>query len=237
MALYLFVDSGPQQGAYFYLKNKAILGRKKDAEICINSPTISAKHVQVEKNQGHTYLNSLSTKGIFFNNETIEQLKLQPEMCFSIGNVNFSIRNSVEGLCPWKSLILLALNELSKRPYIIEFPPKKLQPFYCRLKLTIIEGQQVGLQWPIGYGPRYVGTNSVDFPIYEPTLGPCGFHLDALKESDTPENHNKSGVVFFTKYRSIVQINGKAIESKILQHDDVIQIASTCLKVHIENIK
>ena len=49
MALYLFIDSGPQKGMFFYLKDKAIIGRRKESDIYIDSPTVSSQHAQVEK--------------------------------------------------------------------------------------------------------------------------------------------------------------------------------------------
>ena len=79
----------------------------------------------------------------------------------------------------------------------------------------------------------------MDFPIHEPSLGPCGFTLDPLKESDLPSivHQKDSGVAFSTQQPSIVQLNGKSIKNKMLHHNDVIQLEDTCLQVQIKDIK
>ncbi len=239
MALYLFIDSGPQKGMFFYLKDKAIIGRRKGSDIHINNPTISAQHAQVEKKNGKIYLNSLSQRGILVDSCVLEQVELKVDMIFSIGEVSFVLRNSMGNLSDWKSLLLVTFSDLSRQPHISEMTPKKVWPFPKRLKLTITQGRQMGVVWYIGYGPRYVGTDSVDFPIHEPSLGPCGFTLDPLKESDLPSNNLKkdSGIVFSTKQPSTVKLNGKAIKSNMLRHGDVIQLEDTCLQVQIKDIK
>ena len=236
MALFLFIDSGSQKGMYFYLKDKAIIGRRKEVDIYVNNPTISSQHAQVEKNGDKIFLNSLSSRGILLDNDVHERIELKDNMCFAIGEIAFSLRKSLENLSPWKSLLLVTFDNLSKQQHVSQIKPKKVLPFYKRLKLTITQGRQKGITWCVGYGPRYVGTDSVDFPIYEPTLGPCGFYLDPLKQND-PIDHklDHSGIIFFTKQISIIHLNRKPIKSKILQNNDMIQLADTCIQVQIEN--
>ena len=239
MALYLFIDSGPQKGMFFYLKDKAIIGRKKGSDIYIDSPTVSAQHAQVEKKDGKTYLNSLSQRGIIVNNCAYEQVELNADMIFSMGEICFVLKSSMGNLSTWKSLLLLTFNDLSRRSHISEIKSKKVWPFQKRLKLTITQGRQMGIVWYIGYGPRYIGTNSLDFPVHEPSLGPCGFTLDPLKEDSTSsDNTNEdSGIIFSTKQPSIVQLNNKPIKNSYLQNNDVIQLEDTCLQVRIRDIK
>ena len=239
MALYLFIDSGPQKGMFFYLKDKAIIGRRKGSDIHINNPTISAQHAQVEKKNGKIYLNSLSQRGILVNNYAHECIELKGGMTFSIGEVGFVLRNSMGNLSDWKSLLLVTFSDLSRQPHIAEMASKTVWPFSRRLKLTITQGRQMGIVWYIGYGPRYIGTDSADFPIHEPSLRPCGFTLDPLKDSDLPSNSSKkdSGIFFSTKQPTIVKLNGKSIKNNMLRHNDVIQLKSTCLQVLIKDIK
>lgn len=239
MALYLFIDSGPQKGMFFYLKDKAIIGRRKGSDIHINNPTVSAQHAQVEKKNGKTYLNSISQRGILVNNSLYEHIELRAGMIFSIGEVCFVLRNSMGNLSNWKSLLLLTFSDLSRRPHISEVTTKKVWPFYKRLKLTITQGRQKGVVWHIGYGPRYVGTDSVDFPIHEPSLGPCGFTLDPLRDShlSLDNSDENSGIIFSTNQPSVVQLNNKAIKNKPLHNNDVIQLKDTCLQVRIKDIK
>lgn len=237
MALFLFIDSGSQKGMYFYLRDKAIIGRRKGVDIYINNPTISAKHAQVEKSGDKVFLNSLSPRGILLDSHVHEQIELKDNMCFAIGEIAFSLRRSLENLSSWKSLLLLTFADLSKQQHISQMTSKKVLPFYKRLKLTITQGRQTGITWCIGYGPRYIGTDSVDFPVYEPAVGPCGFYLDPLKQMDSKDHKmNDSGVIFFTKQRSIVHLNRKPVKSKMLQNNDVIQLVDTCLQVQIEDI-
>ena len=239
MALYLFIDSGPQKGIFFYLKDQAIIGRRKGSDIHINNPTISAQHAQVEKKNGKTYLNSLSRRGVLVDSCAYERVELKADMIFSIGEISFVLRNSMGNLSDWKSLLLVTFSDLSRQPHISEMASRKVWPFSKRLKLTITQGRQMGIVWYIGYGPRYIGTDSADFPIHEPSLGPCGFTLDPLKESDLSSDDSKkdSGIAFSTQQPSIVQLNGKSIKNKMLHHNDVIQLEDTCLQVQIKDIK
>ena len=129
MALYLFIDSGPQKGMFFYLKDKAIIGRRKESDIYIDSPTVSSQHAQVEKKDGKTYLNSLSQRGIIVNKCAHEQVELSADMTFSLGEICFVLKNSMGNLSTWKSLLLLTFNDLSRRSHISEIKPKKVWPF------------------------------------------------------------------------------------------------------------
>ena len=181
----------------------------------------------------------MSQRGIVVNNCAYEKVELSANMIFSIGEVCFVLKSSMGNLSTWKSLLLLTFNDLSRRSHISEIKTKKVWPFHKRLKLTITQGRQMGIVWYIGYGPRYIGTDSVDFPIHEPSLGPCGFSLDPLKEDYNPaDNTNEnSNIIFSTKQPSIVQLNNKPIKNRCLQNNDVIQLEDTCLQVRIKDIK
>lgn len=231
MALYLFVHSGPQKGAFFYLRDKSVIGRKKGADIVIEAPTVSGRHAQVEKFKKGLQLNSLSRRGILLKGRVFEKIKLKPNLIFSLGEVAFCVKDSIEGLSTDQSLFLITFNHLAKSKSIGQISQKQVFPFHSRLTLTITQGRQKGLEWPIGYGPRYIGTDSLDFPIYEPQIGPCGFYLEALGGDD------QRGIVFFTKQKNIVRLNGKAIESQTLKTDDVVEIAATIIKVMIIPVK
>ena len=66
MALYLFIDSGPQKGMFFYLKDSGhLLVEGKGSDIHINNPTISAQHAQVEKKSGKILFEQLISKRYF----------------------------------------------------------------------------------------------------------------------------------------------------------------------------
>ena len=229
MALFLFINSPNQKETSFYLRDRAVIGRKKNIDIRIENPTVSSRHAQVERIKGKVYLNSLSPRGIFLNKKVCERIELKSGLTFSLGEVSFEVKNSIEKLPPLRSLLLITFNHLAKTEQIAQISHKKVFPFPYRLQLQIIEGRQKGIKWSVGYGPRYIGTDSVDFPIHEPQLGPCGFYLEPLVG-------DQNGIIFFTKQQNMIHLNGKPTESQSLHTDDMIQIATTCIKVQINDI-
>lgn len=99
--------------------------------------------------------------------------------------------------------------------------PKAIVPFNPALKFTFIGGLQAETEWTIGYGPRRVGSLSIDLPILEPSAPDVCFEL-----VPSPD-----GVTFRTNHPKNVRLNGAETKLQALQSGDVIGIGATQIEV------
>ena len=102
---------------------------------------------------------------------------------------------------------------------------KELHPFTPLVVLTIYRGLQIGTEWVLGYGPRTVGLQSAEFPLFEPGAPPSGFTL-------TPKD---GGVFYETSLAGKFLLNGKPVATEELKSGDVISIGETHIRVSFKN--
>ena len=100
-------------------------------------------------------------------------------------------------------------------------PKKELQPFAPNLILTFTRGMQVGTEWTLGYGPRLIGLDGVDLPLFDPTAPTTAFVV-------TPKGHLAH---FSAPDPTKVRLNGKNISSDELKSGDEIIIGNTHIRV------
>jgi pSer/pThr/pTyr-binding forkhead associated (FHA) protein len=98
---------------------------------------------------------------------------------------------------------------------------KPLAPLDPALVLEFSRGLQVNSRWILGYGPRLIGSNSLDLPIWEPGAPAVCFEV-----SPSPD-----GILFKTSHPDIVRVNGERVDSKVLHVGDTIQINETLIEV------
>lgn len=98
---------------------------------------------------------------------------------------------------------------------------KPLTPLEPAVILEFVKGVQVNAKWTLGYGPRKVGSNSQDLPIWEPGAPAVCFELVPTHD----------GILFTTNHPEIVRINGAGIDGKVLCMGDTIQIMDTLIEV------
>jgi len=90
--------------------------------------------------------------------------------------------------------------------------------------LEFVRGLQVSTHWVLGYGPRKIGPNSLDLPIFEPGAPAVCFEI--FPSAD--------GIVFKTNHPELVLLNGQAVDSNTLRVGDVIRINETLIEVDFE---
>ncbi len=83
--------------------------------------------------------------------------------------------------------------------------------------LDFIRGCQAETRWVLGYGPRKVGTNTLDLSIFQPSAPDVCFEI-----LPTPE-----GISFKTSHPSVVKLNGQGVRAGILHIGDIIKIHDT----------
>jgi hypothetical protein len=99
--------------------------------------------------------------------------------------------------------------------------PRPMSPLDPALVLEFVRGTQVNSKWILGFGPRKIGSNSVDLPIWEP--GAPAVCFEVLPSHD--------GLLFRTKHPDIVKLNGEEVDSQVLRMGDTIRILDTVIEV------
>lgn len=93
--------------------------------------------------------------------------------------------------------------------------------FNPALRLSFIRGVQVETVWTLGYGPRRVGSTSVDLPLYEEQAPDLCFEL-------IPTPH---GTLFKTAHPDQVLLNGSSQKAETLKPGDIIEVLNTAIEV------
>ncbi len=93
------------------------------------------------------------------------------------------------------------------------------------VKLSFFRGPQVETSWVLGYGPRDIGSGSVDLPIMDERAPPVCFRI-------LP---SESGPIFVTDVPDLVQFNGSSVREQQLSTGDLIRIGE--IEIEVELIK
>ncbi len=96
-----------------------------------------------------------------------------------------------------------------------------LAPFDPILVLSIIQGPQIGTEWTVGYGPRNVGLDTVDLPLFDS-------HAPGIAFTVTPKG---PFALFETTAPKKVRLNNKSLSAETLRGDDQITIGDTVIRV------
>ncbi|GEM_PF-3078381 len=197
-----------------------------------------------------------SNNKILFQGTRVEKLALLPGIKFQLGAslievVEFDptkatiylkstsegldslkVINSSEGLnsdeikiLSWQDKLLLALSALS--PHYHSQSSQITMPFMPPLIFKFTRGPEYNRVIPIGFGPRYFGSESMDILIKDSGLPPQNLFT---------VSPNSNGLPFFTtEFSSLVLINGKSYSEAILNHNDTLCFGSSCLKLTINH--
>ena len=103
----------------------------------------------------------------------------------------------------------------------LETEAAQLKPFDPVLRLRFTRGSQTGTEWTLGYGPRSIGSGSVDLNLDDPTLPAVCFRL-------IPKAR---GVVLENETLKEVKVNGTWLVSADLKDGDRIDISGIQIMV------
>jgi pSer/pThr/pTyr-binding forkhead associated (FHA) protein len=221
-----FVE-GPDAGVRLRVAPNLTLGRSK-ADIIIRDPKISGTHAQVQSDaRGQLLLIDLdSANGLYINGLRVKKIAFLQGVIFSIGRTQFRVVQveGAEAVIPksdndgWYSALR---NSLIDAECSDQATSNKISSFTPAIKLTFIEGIQAESEIILGYGPRKLGSDSLDIEILD---------KDAPKEAF--ELHPKKGAAEFrNKALDRVSINKQPISIKTLQEGDLISFGSTLIKI------
>ncbi|MES2856909.1 MAG: FHA domain-containing protein [Bdellovibrionota bacterium] len=227
-------------GERIRVRDGLTLGRK-DCDLNLGDSKVSSRHAQIEeRDDGSFWLKDLgSSNGIKSAAGKTLELLLEDGISFGIGRVLFKVVGSqdlfegpeaeivVEAPKPptWMDIMGGLLERASGTAKASS--PKEFAAFAVPVRLAIRRGSQTGHEWTLGYGPRDVGGNSVDLPLFEKGLPPKCFTL-------VPE---KSDVVLRVAEAAAdrIRVNGKIVVGQcVVKNGDEIDIGDTKIEVILE---
>lgn len=231
MQLFLEIIEGDRQGARFQLKAGMSVGRK-NADILLRDSKVSGRHAFVEERAGGRLflVDNQSSNGIKIDGARVREVELTPGTILQIGRSllrvlapDFSTNETAtEALVPekesWRSTVAQLAEAAQSRAKTDPIPLSAFNPLVC-LKFT--HGLQAGLEWTLGYGPREIGREGLDYQIEEPNCPAICFALIP----------HRKGPIFQTEHPETVKLNGRAIGSESLDDGDVIEINNTRITV------
>lgn len=215
--------SGPIKGKIYPLRHGLTLGRK--ADIQLDDPKTSSIHARIEQLADGTYaiIDNNSKNGIKIDGLAIPSGPLRPGTKIILGDSEFAIVGQLDPPPPPKAKYwneILAQFFEQNRDHIVN-SRRSVSPFVPCLVLEFQRGIQLNTKWMIGYGPRKVGAQSLDLPIYEPKAPAICFEI-----IPTPQ-----GIVYKTAHPEIVLLNGKKVDNETLRVGDTIHIFDTVIEV------
>jgi FHA domain len=227
MALIIRAIDGPAKRQNYTLKAGFIIGRTKGDLIVPEDNKVSGKHAFVEQEDGALYLvDNKSKNGLKLNGFPATRIKLIPGIQIIVGSYTYEIIEIIETPPEqqkpraryWYDILGSFLKKLLPS---VQSRPKPIEPLHPAIVLAFVRGGQVETKWVLGYGPRQIGAKSLDLPIFEANAPDVCFEIIPTAE----------GISFRTEHPKVVQLNGQAIEQKILHIADVIYINNTQIEV------
>lgn len=227
MVFFLEVVDGTLAGSRYKIDAGVTIGRSR-GEIVIEDPKISSAHATFAlDNKGQFVLNDLnSANGILSSNRRVRKLAMMPGVVFRLGSTTFKVVQVDDEILAedfarvksWRENLAekLTVNLVMNKPPV--FP---VQAFSPTLVLTFVEGIQAGEKIKLGYGPRTVGSHSLDIDLLDPQAPEAAFQLipgPAL-----------------AKLRNLcdqkLMLNEKPAALENLQDGDSIRVGETLIKV------
>lgn len=199
------------------------LGRKGD--IPLEDPKVSSFHARVDQLADGSFaiIDNNSKNGIKIDGLALPSGPLKTGTKVILGDTEFAVIGQMDPPPPpkakyWNELLAQFLDQ--NRDHIVN-SRRGVSPFVPGLVLEFQRGVQLHTKWVLGYGPRKVGAQSLDLPIFEPNAPPICFEV-----IPTPQ-----GVVFKTTHPEIVLLNGKKVDNETLRVGDTIRIFDTLIEV------
>lgn len=220
------IVSGPYQGQRFELSENMTLGRSS-TDIIIQDSKVSARHAQVKRDEkGLLILVDLeSSNGIRINGQRVKKVSLIQGVTFEIGRTLFRVIETQNShyaehgsKVKWRTLLKAKLED----PRIFNgLAPSDVTYFSQPLTLSFIKGIQADQEIILGYGPRKIGSDSLDVELLDKDAPSLAFTLKTKGGFVEIENISTAGVM----------LNNLPFKSDILKEGDLITVGNTVIKV------
>lgn len=230
MALHLKVLDGPAKDKVYALRPGFVIGRGEGDLVVASDKRLSTRHAYVEVgDDGVWYLvDNGSKNGLRVGNEQKKRVGLQAGVKILIGSQNYEvIDQQAHEPAPvkvkpkarhWREILA---DFAMKAMAAVKNEGKAIVSLHPAVVLDFIRGTQAETRWVLGYGPRRIGSRSLDLPIYEPGAPEVCFEI-----LPTPD-----GISFKTDYPEFVKLNGQSVSAEILHIADIIKIQDTEIEV------
>lgn len=212
--------TGPVKGQVFPVKNGLKIGRAlKKGRIVLKDQMVSNLHaeIQVYPNGKIMIVDKDSKNKIIMNKQATVKSILEKGSRFQIGKTEFEM----DFIQTPEEAVSAVIRKYSKG---IQDQPISLKPFLQSIEITFLAGIQKGKKHHLTYGPRFFGSRSVDFPLFEKKAPDKAFAL-------VPE---KLDTFFVTSQESVVRLNGKKIKKAVIKSGDRILIGNSILQIHLK---
>ncbi len=229
MAYLIEIIEGAQKGEQIEVKDQLTFGRSK-ADFKIKDSKVSSLHARVVRRGLNDYVieDAGSTNGIKIDGERVQEIQLKDGQLFQMGRTIFKVvqtgqKTKVNLKTDWHLLLDQTARRAAKKA-----PKNKhdLNPFTPVIELEFTQGEQTGTKWTIGYGPREIGADSLEFRMTDPNAPDICFKI-------IPD---RAGPIFETGYPDRVLINKKMREREILNSGDYISIFSNVIRVKFKAV-
>lgn len=251
MKLVIEVIDGDSRGATARVRDKLLLGRRASG-LSIQDSKVSGRHAEVQlRPDGDFWLVDLgSANGIRCDGKRVFELRLSAGLEFRLGRTTLRVidQAALEGestapeivaeiaaesapmgappppslpLADWRNDVLALIERAEASG---QLPPKRqLKAFQTPLTLQFVRGLQTGTEWVIGYGPRVIGTESLDLTLTDSDLPAICFELAPDRAGATLTVPEAAKQVF--------RLNGKVVDRAVVKDQDVIELGDTQIKV------
>lgn len=225
MPLFFNILSGELAGKSIEIKDGLTIGRKI-GDLILNDPRVSALHAIVKKTKKSQFVifDNKSANGIKINKKIHTKFLLEKNQILTIGDTKLRVveinNEQIKLQNEWEKILA---NVLLNKNLKCQNIPKKIIPFNPALKLTFLEGIQTNETFVLGYGPRIIGTTSLDILIYEPNAPDNCFTLE-------PIENNK--ILFRTEHPSQVLLNKTETSTEEIKNKDLIYIGFTTIQIY-----
>lgn len=237
MQLYFEIINGPLKGEKFIITNMLSLGRSGQ-DINLNDPLVSTHHadIKINKNGDFVLHDNNSRNGLIFKGKSEFKITLKAGQRIKIGHSLLEVKTKNKKIISSDLKLLdekendfdCLKNSKSIAKHLINFSKNikntklKLSAFKPAILLKITHGLQTNTQWTLGYGPRQIGSQSLEFPILELNAPKICFEI-------IPK---KYGPQFITSHPDKILLNEDSVASQILKNKDVICFNSLSIEVN-----
>ena len=229
MALYIEISEGDEAGSRHRIGHGFRIGRST-GELLLNDPKVSNLHAQVEKDgRGQLILVDMeSSNGLRINGQKVKRIAMLPGVSFQVGKTLFKVvqlfgqdpaqNQKEEETRGWRDTLKSLVPKLQASNRTMASP---VLPFAKPVKLLFKEGVQADQEIVLGFGPRKLGSDTLDIELQEYSAPPVAFEISPDAE----------GARFTTAHPKLVLLNQNPISSDILKGGDVIQCGESLIEV------
>lgn len=227
MQLFFEIADGDRQGARFQIKPGLTIGRR-NADILLRDSKVSSRHAFIEARESDAlYLvDGDSANGLKVKGKKVSEILLAPGVTVMLGRTLLRVIDmevaaidlNAEVIETWpEALQRLALVAKSK----VKTETREVSAFNPLVTLKFLQGPQAGSEWTLGYGPRAIGSASLDLQIEDPSTPAVCFEL-------VPK---RSGPLFRTAHPGLVKLNGRELREEEVFDGDIVEIQKTRIQI------